>query len=836
MENLLERDEQLRTIEAGFVAADHAGVVLLGAPGIGKTRLARSVSARLEATGHRTGWVSGSRSAASVPFGAMSHLLPEKWPSGADRVATLRAVVEQVAAWGGRQRAVLCVDDAHLLDDASATAVSHLAVHGAAYVVLTTDDSAPLADSLVALWKDGLVRCVPVPPLSPSAVDELLGRALGSPVDGLTRRWLHTAAAGNPMVLLELVQAGVESGTLRSYHGVWRQHRAPVGTPRLAQLMADRLAALDPAAYAVLELAACAEPVPLQLVDRFADRAALAAAESAGVVRVDGAVLRTAHPLCAAVARAAVPACRANEIQQRLVDSLSDMDDVDPLQAAQWQLAAGRITRPDLLLPAARLAYDRFELELAERLARLAVDSGQSRLLLAGILERRGHRTAAAEALPPPPADGAVEWAVVRATIAYWGQGQVAQAEQALTLAGGHGKAEACRVAVQLCDGRCDEALALALRVGEARGHDIGPGAVAAGLLGRSDAVAALSGDGAGYGACAGSLALGQLSDATARAEDGYRSAIAAAHPAPVVGGWAALRGLCALARGRAVDAVRCLTEAVVLLADQDAYKLVRPTLSALAGATALTGDADGAIAWLARADAAAPAGRLFAAWEELDRAWVLAAIGDLTRARDRALSAAELARSTRQPAFEARALYDAARFGAVRAVHSRLAELATVTGGPVVAIYALAAAGLATADSAALERAATAFHELGFDLLAAEVSATAAREQARVGRPNRAAQLAERMTAYLDGCEVTATPLLSGHRTSTLTSRERQVAMLARQHSSREIANRLGLALNTVNNYLARAYLKLGVTSRRELAAVIEIDRPGIVRPLSPS
>jgi len=29
------------------------------------------------------------------------------------------------------------------------------------------------------------------------------------------------------------------------------------------------------------------------------------------------------------------------------------------------------------------------------------------------------------------------------------------------------------------------------------------------------------------------------------------------------------------------------------------------------------------------------------------------------------------------------------------------------------------------------------------------------------------------------------------------------------------------------VNNYLARAYLKLGVTSRRELAAVIEVDGP---------
>ena len=847
---LLEREEQLRTIEAGFAAANQAGVVLLGTPGIGKTRLARSVSARFDAAGHRTGWVSGSRSAASVPFGAMSHLLPEKWPSGADRVATLRAVVEQVAAWGGRQQGVLCVDDAHLLDDGSATAVSHLAVQGAAYIVLTIEDTAPVADALVALWKDGVARQVPLRPLSPAAVDELVDRALGGPLDGLTRRWLHTAAAGNPMVLLELIQAGVETGTLRRQYGVWRQHGTPLGTPRLAQLMADRLAGLDPAAYAVLELVACAEPVPLWLVARLFGGVAVATAESAGLVRVDGAVLRTAQPLCAAVVRTTLPASRASEIYQRLLAELSDVDSVDPLLAARWQLAAGRIDRPDVLLPGARLAYRRCELDLAERLAR-SVDSGRSDLLLAKVLERRGNGTAAAEALPPQPDDGDPEladWAVTRATIAYWGQGQVGHAEQALDLAANHPMAEACRAAVRLFDGRCDEALALALGVswvGSAPTE--GPGAlassrfdvasdvaaVAAGLLGRPEE---LRRGRAGYGACLGLLAVAGPDEAGPLAEDGYRSAVSAERPAPVVGGWAALRGLCALARGRAVGAVRCLTEAVALMADQNAYRLVRPTMSALAGAMALTGDADEAIAWLARAEAAPPAGRLLSAWEELDRAWVLAAIGDLTRARDRALSAAEQAAATRQPAFEARALYDAARLGAARAVHARLAELAASTSGPVVPLYARAAGALMTGDSTALERAATAFHDLGFALHAAEACATAAREQARLGRPNRAAQLAERMTAYLGECEVTATPLLSGRRISTLTSREREVAMLARQHSSREIANRLGLALNTVNNYLARAYLKLGVTSRRELAAVIEIDGPRVVRPLSPS
>jgi DNA-binding CsgD family transcriptional regulator len=54
------------------------------------------------------------------------------------------------------------------------------------------------------------------------------------------------------------------------------------------------------------------------------------------------------------------------------------------------------------------------------------------------------------------------------------------------------------------------------------------------------------------------------------------------------------------------------------------------------------------------------------------------------------------------------------------------------------------------------------------------------------------------------------------------LSPRERQVVLLAANHTSAQIASRLSIPVPTVNNNLARAYTKLGISGREQLRMLI--------------
>src|SRR5258708_36449580 len=73
---LLGREAELAHLMEA-IAGGRPGVVLAGASGVGKTRLAREALALAEAAGSATMWVVATRAGASIPPGSFAHLVPE---------------------------------------------------------------------------------------------------------------------------------------------------------------------------------------------------------------------------------------------------------------------------------------------------------------------------------------------------------------------------------------------------------------------------------------------------------------------------------------------------------------------------------------------------------------------------------------------------------------------------------------------------------------------------------------------------------------------------------------------------------------------------------------
>jgi DNA-binding CsgD family transcriptional regulator len=864
---LVGRRAELEALAAVLGDTHAGGVVLAGVAGIGKTRLAKEALARSEAAGRDVEWLAATRAAASIPFGAVSHLLPAAERLGDDRLDTLRRAAEQLGERSRGRPLILGVDDAHLLDDASAALVHQLAFRGLAVLVATVRTGEPAPDSVVALWKDGLARRLDLSALSPEATAELLDRALGGPVDGVTRSELLRVTDGNPLYLRELVLGGLESGALRQVDKVWRWTRKLARASRLAELVEGRLGTLGETARVAVELVAWGEPVAVGVLERLIDKDAVQAAERAGLLVLERsgrrALARLAHPLYGEVLRATLPLSRTRAVAERLAaafdaDALRRRDDL--LRVGAWQLEAGVATRPDLLLEAAKQAAARFDYGLAERLARAAVDAGGSPTavrVLAETLEWQGRHAEAVAVMdgePPTQSAERARWVSVRAGNLYWGLERTAEAEEILLQAAvaeeGGEDAVAMLAWILLFDGRLREAVTVAGRVldqPEAPVQALVWAATAAvpalGSLGRLGEALAVADQGLAVARahpeelpwgetqlslvrCQVLLGVGRLAEARAIAEAGYQAGVAD-RSSERTGGWAGFRGLVAKAEGRITTAEAWLREAVALLDEQDPYRFMHWCLAELASVAALAGDQEEAAGWLDRADArGGEANRFFEPWVELDRAWVAAAAGELTRAAQLATQAADMARASKQFTFEAVALHDVARLGAPARVRQRLEELAGLLEGRLAAVLASSAAALAAGDGATLDRVAAAFQDLGALLLAAEADAAAARAHGAAGRDACANASQERAAALAAACQGARTPGLGpAAPASVLTPREREVAMLAAAHtSSREIAARLALSVRTVDNHLGRVYAKLGVSTRAQLAALLKV------------
>lgn len=417
---LVGRQDVLRRIAEAMRRPGCAGVVLVGAAGVGKTRLAVEALDEAGQRGLDTLWTVATETAASIPYGPVVHLLPqqEQGHLHEEPLTRLDLLQRTVRSLGERRRGrglVLGVDDAHLLDDASAALVHCLARTGTAQLLVTVRSGEQSPDAVTALWKDGLVARVEVEPLGEHEVRQLVCAAVGGPVDGQTLHRLWRLSEGNPLFLCELVSKALEAGTLVEAAGIWRGGATTIVGTRLAELVEARLRRLDAAARSGLEIVAVGEPLEASLLEAVAApmptdaRAAAAgwarespmeAAERAGLVSVDvdrrRVRLRLAQPVYGEVLRATTPVLRVRTIRRGLAKVLQATgcrrrDDL--LRLASWRLEGGGRCDPDLLLAAALRARVLFDPVLAVRLGRAAVEAGagfDARLIVAESLHMAG--------------------------------------------------------------------------------------------------------------------------------------------------------------------------------------------------------------------------------------------------------------------------------------------------------------------------------------------------------------------------------------------------------------------------------------------------------------
>jgi len=847
-------------------------VVLAGPAGVGKTRLAAEYLTALERSGASVARVTATRAGTPLPLGAFAPLLPPltSGPEAGvgDRADLLRRCAGFLVDSAGGRRLVLSVDDAHLLDDLSATLVHQMASTGAALVVATLRSDEPAPDPIVALWKDDAVERLEVSGLDASSVEQLLIAVLGGPVDRGAVHRLVIGSQGNVLFLRELVLGALDDGTLRNDVGIWRLTGPLHPSSRLSELVETRLAGLTPAERNVLEVLAFGEPLGAAELGLLGDPALAETLERRGLLssRTDGRRLeiRLGHSLYGDVIRSRTPALRAREVARVLaeaVEATGARRREDVLRVATWRLAGGT-GDPQLMYHAARLARGRYDFPLAQQLAQAAVQEGagfDAALLVAQLasLQGRGDEAerllgALAEAADDDRQRGLVACTRLDNLVFHMGRidAGLAMAEEAERhIADPAWRDELVAKRAAIIDGqygpRAGAAVALPLLERAGGRAFVWASIITAystgrmGRLAQSRAIAER-----GYEAHgsltepfdwhpwthlffrAEALAYeGRFDEAERLTTEQYQRAVD--EKSPEAQAWFAWQLAKSVAdRGSPSTAAVHARTAVALFRQLGQPNFENFALGALAMAEALSGDAEAAGQALARLDALGlPPVRYYGVDLVVARAWAMVAARDLPAAIVLLKEAVGLAEEIGDLIGEGIARHTLARLGHATEVVDGLGALAGSVEGELMAARAAHAAALAAKAQEALADVSARFEALGAVLLAAEAAADSAVAWRQWGDPRRAAKAEQRADALSATCENPVTPaLLAIKSRSRLTQAERETALLAAAgRSNKDIAAQLGISVRTVENHLQHVYEKLGISARTDLPEGLE-------------
>ncbi|MUL75625.1 LuxR family transcriptional regulator [Mycolicibacterium sp. CBMA 226] len=855
---LTGRRNELRAVREMLAADARGGLVLAGAAGVGKTRLAGAAAELATQSGWVVRRVAGTATGRQVTLGAFA-----RWTDDSDTspLRLARKVLAELIAGADGAPLLLIVDDAHLLDDLSALVVHQLALQDVAGMLVTIRRGERAPDAVTALWKDGLLRRLELLPLPRQESDRVLAAALGGPVgrDCADRMW--RLSRGNALFLRHLVDHERESGRLTTVDGEWRWNGKPSASPSLVELVEQQIGAISENVREVVDIVAIAEPINRGLLQELVGTQAVEAAEQCELITMAAAgdAVCVGHPLYSEIRLSRCGPLRLRRLRGRVASAMAEGKVDDPLQLGLLWLASDLPSEPNVLRRAAKAAAARLDLRLAERLCREAIGAEPSRaakLLLSHILFLQEKGESAREILDSLDADDTVEpgfldGVLQRAAVLMW---PLRNPDEAVKLidssmsSDDHSRNHALRTFRAIAHVMAAEPAAAIRTMSVVDHHRLD----AIGKVVARTVETIAHGD------------LGRTREATQSAAAGYRSQLESPHDAIHGTGLAEFHAEALLAAGYVEEAAgvaereyeRCrgfdgaslwmalAAQGMTALGGGDLAAALAYLRSASAGfgdsgdtggvfyrtriphieALARSGDVTGAIA------AATAAARLrHPTWTFLEpsylraTAWVRAVQGQLAEAREIAVQAAQFAQEHGQPAREVMCLQTATSFGAT-GCDERLTELAAQVQGPRAPLAARYARALTGSDAAGLDAVSRAFESMGDVLAAADAAAQASVTHRRDGEAASALAASGRAQLLALRCGGAISPALTAAKVELpFTRREHEITRLVSQGlSNKEIAVALSLSVRTVEGHVYQAGTKAGISTRAELSALV--------------
>jgi DNA-binding NarL/FixJ family response regulator len=208
---------------------------------------------------------------------------------------------------------------------------------------------------------------------------------------------------------------------------------------------------------------------------------------------------------------------------------------------------------------------------------------------------------------------------------------------------------------------------------------------------------------------------------------------------------------------------------------------------------------------------------------------WCLAAQGNLAGARTTLTGAVEQAAQNRDLAGEVAALHTIVRLIGEPESATALSHLAESAPEKFVQHLTAHAQALTSRDPSILMALSREFEIAGALLLAAECAGLAAviyRGQSDRSSARASLQTSLRLSSSSES--PTSREMRRVHEVMRLSDAENEVVRLAASGlGNHSIARQLGVSQRTIENHLQRAYSKLGIRSRKDLAGGLEALRP---------